>query len=156
MVHIQMSSPSLLLECNNLMLEQLDGIEKEIKGPMDIGRFSLKIYSMLRGEFIIKFEIPESDEQNNIEAAYIYTNICRHIYTEVLCCWGFIYVYISVCLHRCMCLCICCCDAIRTHEQAQLLHCPTLARLGRAGGVPCKGSWISLAWYSNGTISTPC
>lgn len=44
------------------MFEQLDGIEKKVKGPMDIGRFSLITYSMLRGEIIIKFEIPESDE----------------------------------------------------------------------------------------------
>lgn len=44
------------------MFEQLDGIEKEVKGLMDKGRFSLMTYSMLRGEIITKFEIPELDE----------------------------------------------------------------------------------------------
>lgn len=44
------------------MFEQLDDIGKEVKGPMDIGRFSLMTYSMLRGEIIRKLEIPESDE----------------------------------------------------------------------------------------------
>ena len=44
------------------MFEQLGGIRKLIKGLMDIGRFPLMTYLMLRGEIVIKLEIPGSDE----------------------------------------------------------------------------------------------
>lgn len=44
------------------MFEQLGGIRKQIKGPMNIGRFPLVTYLMLRGEILIKLEIPGSDE----------------------------------------------------------------------------------------------
>lgn len=51
-----------LLESNILMFEQLGVIRKQIKGPVDIGRFPLVAYLMLREEIIIKLQVPESDE----------------------------------------------------------------------------------------------